>query len=292
MSTVFQKSAHQYSANISISRIFNLSKKQKLKFYLFKFHNVFDGLLGLDNLKLLRANLDFENGFLLTPHAKIKLQYHRTQTRLNCITVSPRAEQVIGIKTTIKNGETIAPYQKLHNCEIPESLTIARNEKAVKTILNNTDDSITLNFCEPIEAEKFDRVSIENLNFNNFDKETPEICQKTKTSNTEPIDIIINNSVNEHKEKSKLLHSQINENLIKQKEKVIGKINSKDRDNPDLFEVGQEVRVKKHVRQKNARKFARPTKIVSLNTKRKTATTGPRDKVHLSNIKRPLKKNI
>lgn len=42
VSTVFQKSAHRFSALIPASKIFNLPDSQNLKFYLFKFHNVFD----------------------------------------------------------------------------------------------------------------------------------------------------------------------------------------------------------------------------------------------------------
>ena len=34
---------------------------KKPKFYLFKFNNIFDGLLGLDNFKLLQAKLDYDN---------------------------------------------------------------------------------------------------------------------------------------------------------------------------------------------------------------------------------------
>ena len=63
VSTVFQKSAHKFSALLPASKIFKLPKQENLKFYLFKFHNTFNGLLDLDNLKLLQANLDFNTEF-------------------------------------------------------------------------------------------------------------------------------------------------------------------------------------------------------------------------------------
>lgn len=75
VSALFQKSPHKYSASIPSSKIFNLANTKRLVFYLFKFHNVFDGLLGIDNLKLLQAKLDFDNGYLVTPHTKIKLHF-------------------------------------------------------------------------------------------------------------------------------------------------------------------------------------------------------------------------
>lgn len=173
VSTVFQKSAHQYSAEIPASKIFELPKQTNLKFYLFKFHNVFDGLIGIDNLKILQANVNFDKGYLITPYTKIKLCFHETRTELNCITISPRCEQLIQIPTSIRNGEIIIPYQKIHNCEIPECLTIAKNGKALTSILNNTCEPITLDFSEPLVVEEFCMKDLENITLNNFD-DTPK----------------------------------------------------------------------------------------------------------------------
>lgn len=169
VSTVFQKSAHRYSALIPASSIFKLPNKQNLKFYLFKFHNVFDGLIGLDNLKLLQANIDFNSGYLITPYAKIKLMFYKTEPVLNCITISPRTEQVIRVKTDITKGEIIIPHQKIHNCEIPECLTIAKEGYALTTILNNSCSPVTLDFSEPLSVEKFNHREIQNIDLNNFD---------------------------------------------------------------------------------------------------------------------------
>lgn len=140
-----------------------------LKFFLFKFHNTFHGLLGLDNLKLLQAQLDFSNGFLITPYTKIKLKYYNTNNNLNLITIFPRSEQVIKVKTSIRNGEIILPHQKIHNCEIPECLTVAKNGEAITTILNNTTQKLTLDFSKPINVEKFNHKDMQQIILNNFD---------------------------------------------------------------------------------------------------------------------------
>lgn len=169
VSTVFQKSADKYSASIPSSEIFNLPKQRNLKFYLFKFHNIFNGLIGLDNLKLLQANLDFNESYFITPYIKIKLLYHNTSTDLNLISILPRSEQVIKIETSILDGEVIIPHKKFHNCEIPESLTIAKNGQALTTILNSTTKTVNLDFFKPIQVEKFDSEIIEQIDLNNFD---------------------------------------------------------------------------------------------------------------------------
>lgn len=96
--------------------------------------------------------------------------YHKIKNDLNLITISPRSEQVIKIRTSILNGEIIIPHQKIHNCEMPECISISKNGEALTTILNNTENKVTLDFSEPIVVEKFNKTEIENINLNNFDE--------------------------------------------------------------------------------------------------------------------------
>lgn len=168
VSSTFQQSAHDHSALIPASKLFKLPDPQDLKFFLFKFHSIFDGLLGLDNLKLLQANVNLDTNHIITPYAKIPLQFYKTNSDLNLITVQPRTEQVIKVKTSIKNGEVIIPHTKIQKCEIPESLSLAKNGCAITTILNNGNSPITIDFSDPIEVENFDISYFENIDFNNF----------------------------------------------------------------------------------------------------------------------------
>nr|CAH7759617.1 unnamed protein product [Callosobruchus chinensis] len=106
ISSAHGTSIEQYSITIPSSRMFNLPDVN-LKFHLFKFHQHFDCLLGLDNLKLLSSNIDL----LVTPRVHIPLQYHKinsTNISTNFITILPRSEQVIKIKVkNVNNGHAI-----------------------------------------------------------------------------------------------------------------------------------------------------------------------------------------
>lgn len=127
-------------------------------------------MIGLDVLKQLKANVDFQGSLLTTPHTRIRLSYHKLKNSQNLITVSPRSEQVIQIPTSIKNGEIIIPYQNFdNNCEIPESLSIAKNGVALTTVLNKTTNHITLDLTQPIVVEPFNKKEIEQISLNNFD---------------------------------------------------------------------------------------------------------------------------
>lgn len=73
------------------------------------------------------------------------------------------------MKTSINNGEIIILHHKFHNREIPECLTIAKNGQALTTILNNTQNNVTLDISEPLTVEKFDRKHVQEIELNNFD---------------------------------------------------------------------------------------------------------------------------
>lgn len=166
VSTVFQESSHEYSVNIPIPKIFRV--KGQMKLFLFKFHEFFDGLIGMDNMKSLKINLDYNNGFLITPTANIRLKFHKVGSEIHTISISPRVEQVVKIRTSLRDGEIIIPYQKLNKCEIPESLSVAKDGEALTTILNNSDEEVTLDFSEPFVVEKFDSSLVDKISFNNI----------------------------------------------------------------------------------------------------------------------------
>lgn len=101
--------------------------------------------------------------------------------------------------------------------------------------------------------------------------------------------ILINDYVNDHKEKTRVMYAKLNQNLIENKEQVITKLNEK-RDDPSLFKPQDKTFIKKHIRQKNANKFHKPTEIETVNENLKTVSTTTHDKTHMDNLRRPLKK--
>ncbi|XP_057666030.1 GATA zinc finger domain-containing protein 4-like [Diorhabda carinulata] len=123
----------------------------------------------LDNLKILQAKLNFQEGFLIIPSSKIKLHYHEVNVDLNLVTVSPRTQQVVKIKTSVTHGDIIVPYPNVYNCEIPQCLTTARNGYALTTILNKSDSTVSLDFSEPFQVESFDENELQNVDLNNID---------------------------------------------------------------------------------------------------------------------------
>nr|CAI5851064.1 unnamed protein product [Callosobruchus analis] len=113
------------------------------------------------------------------------------------------------------------------------------------------------------------------------------------TSN-EPFDIkidqlLLNDYTDKHKERTKLLYCKINSDLMQSKEKTLDRVN-RNCDSPTIFDNKETVYVKKHLKKKNANKFSKPCRLRNINSEKKTVTTDQHEKVHMSNLKRPLRK--
>lgn len=173
ISTAHGTSQENFSAKMTTSSIFNLKKPIDLKFCLFKFHDKFECLLGIDNLKKLNITIDLIKNVLITPTAKIKINYYKVPQTTNCIVVPPRTEQIVKINIkNIKNGEILLPYTKISELEIPQCITIVQNHMAICTILNKTEFERPLDLSNSFEAELFDEYEQSlSPNFNSFNTE-------------------------------------------------------------------------------------------------------------------------
>lgn len=101
--------------------------------------------------------------------------------------------------------------------------------------------------------------------------------------------ILVNDYVEQHKQRSKVLYSKLNSDLLDHKTQVLQKVNAK-RDPPNLFQPNDKVFIKKHTRQKHANKFEHSDIIQNVNEERKTISTTQKPKIHMDNLKRPLRK--
>ena len=129
-----------------------------LPFSIFKFHDYFDLLLGLDNLKQLKANVDLNENILKLPHLGLQLQFTNpiasSSNLVESFLIDARSIQQIKLKIqNIVNGEAIIPYIKLGKVEIPQCIVNVQNSYAFVHATNAAEypTSITIDF--PIIAE-------------------------------------------------------------------------------------------------------------------------------------------
>lgn len=174
ISTAHGSSIESFSTTIDCSKMFDITNKCPLKFYMFDFHKYFDGLLGLDNLKYLNVKIDLEKDTLITPYKQIQMDYYcNDDNNMNCMIVQPRTEQIIEINVAnVRNGEVVIPYSKISNLEIPECIAEVKNGKAICSILNPNEKAIKISNLSPIQVEQFAEYELSpegsNNNNNNF----------------------------------------------------------------------------------------------------------------------------
>nr|CAH7745817.1 unnamed protein product [Callosobruchus chinensis] len=173
ISTVHGSSVENFSTTIPSIEMFNTKRNDMLKFYLFDFHKYFDCLLGVDNLKLIKAFIDLNKEVLILPDSNAKIYFHKTLPSSNFILVEPRTEQIIEVQVSdIANGDVIIPYTRISNLEIPECIATVKNGKAICSILNPNDSQIKISHLEPLKVDQFAdyelATAINDTNLHNF----------------------------------------------------------------------------------------------------------------------------
>lgn len=150
IATAHGESKENFSTFIPLGKLFN-QKELNLKFYLFKFNRNFDILLGIDNLKNLKANISLTRNELVTPNAITPLKFLNTQEKHLSLSLAGNSEQIIKIPIqNLKEGNGIIPNIKFKDIEIPEGLVKVEDSKALCTIKNLGKNTLQINIKNPI----------------------------------------------------------------------------------------------------------------------------------------------
>lgn len=158
VSTAHKTTNHKYSITVPLPKCFNINDKQK--FYVFEFNPKYDGLIGLDLLKKLNASVNVGKQVLETKNAAIPLHIPETnenKTKLFHVTLEPRTEVKVKIPIDKNINEGYIPQTVFANKLItPAALVRAENGKACTTILNMTDEKLTLELDKPLEINEIE----------------------------------------------------------------------------------------------------------------------------------------
>lgn len=183
VSTALLTSSHNTSVTIPAPAEFYLPEPLDFKFYIFHFHDNFDGLIGFDIIKSLNAKLDFFNSRFTTQNAEFLMRYQTTgQPNICQIELSPYTKHIKQIPVNVKNGEVLINKLQIQDCEIPETITNAINNYACVEILNKSDKYINLNFKQPIRVTRFNKQNFEIFNIECSRNKTENISNRIRTN--------------------------------------------------------------------------------------------------------------
>lgn len=132
--------------------------KKKLKFYIFKFHDFFDGLIGYETLRDLKAHLDIGKNKLKIGRKTLDLKkkFPEKQT----LNLTEQENQFIKIRT-IHDGDFIVGNEKnLGNFSILPGIYHSRNNSAFIAVKNHEKSQIEINVNE-LEFDNDEFVAVE-----------------------------------------------------------------------------------------------------------------------------------
>jgi hypothetical protein len=142
--------------------------KKKLKFYIFKFHKFFDGLIGYESLRDLNAQIDIRNNSLKIGRKTIKMLKKFPEDQ--AININEQEFQYIALKTK-KNGDFIIANEKKYNSfTILPGLYRSSNNKAFVAIQNCSKSSQEINSSEiEMDEDPFDLTELpKQINMTNY----------------------------------------------------------------------------------------------------------------------------
>lgn len=171
--TPHNTSYHNEVAQIPVFKNFNVN--QRHKFYLFKFSDKYDGLIGVDLLKQLQANINVNAKRLSTPFATIPIIFEpeseikpNMKSNRNLInnynmTIEPHVQKIVKIPVTQENGLGILNFQEFcKGLKMPKALVNVTGNFALTTVTNTNENPVHIEFHDPLDIEPVNTI---NVNF-------------------------------------------------------------------------------------------------------------------------------
>lgn len=135
------------------------SINKKIKFFVFKFHHFFDGLIGYESLRDLKAHLDIGKNKLKVGRKTIELKkkFPEKQT----INLTEQEEQFIKIKTTNEGDFIVSTEKHMGNFSILPGIYHSRNNIAFVAIKNHAKSQVEVNINE-VDFDDNEFITTEN----------------------------------------------------------------------------------------------------------------------------------
>lgn len=167
-------STHDFS--ITIPNFTEFNEQKNIKLFVYKFHNHFDGLLGLDLLDGIQ--IDLKRNFLITDHAYIPLScYTRRQANYQEL-IPANTTRLVSVPIENPDGDVYINEQLMCNCIIHECVTAVTDQTATVEIENPTDSDITVTLDQAVKVDIF---NIECTNRDHDPSRVKEVISRLRT---------------------------------------------------------------------------------------------------------------
>lgn len=143
-----------YSITIPCFR--EVKEQSDMTLFIYKFHDYFDGLIGLDLLEKLESNIDLKNKLLITRQSTNPLlMYDSRNCNLYEDIIPANSSKLVKVPINFHDGEVFIPEQFLSNCTIGDCVTTVTSNRGIIEVANPTRHDLVFSMDRPLSAELF-----------------------------------------------------------------------------------------------------------------------------------------
>lgn len=160
MSNIHGTSRSNHSIKVPCFKEFK--NEDDTKFFVYKFHDYFDGLIGLDLLTQWEATIDLKNNILSTQTTTNPIRmYNSRNVNLYEEMIPARSSKLIRLPISALDGDVIVSEQLTCNCIISECVTNSKNNRGIVEVTNPTNNDVIFSLDRPAVAELFNTESFD-----------------------------------------------------------------------------------------------------------------------------------
>lgn len=154
VTNVHTTTRNNYSINLPCFNEFQESGDIKL--FIYKFHDFFDGLIGLDLLEKWEAKIDLKDKELITRNSNNPIRmYNSRNVNFYEDVIPANSTKLLKIPINTQDGDAFINDQIISNCTINCCLTSVRNGRGFIEVTNHTAHDLIFCMDRAVQAETY-----------------------------------------------------------------------------------------------------------------------------------------
>lgn len=179
MTNVHATTRNDYS--ITLPCFSEFKEENDITLFIYKFHDYFDGLIGLDLLNNWESNINLKDKTLSTRNAVIPIKmYNSRNVNLYENIIPAQSSKLVRLPINTDDGDVFVPNQILCNCTISDCLTKVKDSRGLVQVSNETLNDVVFSMDRPIVGEMFN-VECERAQHSSISERAKYILPKLRT---------------------------------------------------------------------------------------------------------------
>lgn len=176
--------------SITLPCFSEFNEQNDITLYIYKFHNHFDGLIGLDLLNSWQSNINLKDKTLSTRNAILPIKmYDSRNVNLYENIIPAQSSKLVRLPINTHDGDAFIPNQILCNCIIFDCLTNVKDNRGWVRVSNHTFNDIIFSMDRPVEGEMFN-VECEQAQYCDMPERAKYVLSRLRTEHLNQEELI------------------------------------------------------------------------------------------------------